>query len=34
VERLLIERYDERFKGMDNMEESELDYLVPVRKKK
>ena len=33
VERLLIERYDERFKGMDNMEESELDYLVPVRKK-
>lgn len=33
TEKLLIERYDERFKGMDRMEESELDYLVPVRKK-
>ena len=30
---LLVERYDERFKGMDNLEESELDYMVPVRKK-
>ncbi len=30
---LLIERYDSRFKGMDHLEESELDYLVPVRKK-
>ncbi|MEE4194046.1 MAG: GyrI-like domain-containing protein [Anaerolineae bacterium] len=29
---LLIERYDERFKGMERIEESELDYLVPVRK--
>ena len=30
---LLIERYDERFKGTDKMEESELDYLVLIRKK-
>lgn len=30
---LMIERYDERFKGPDRMDESELDYLVPVRKK-
>ena len=30
---LLVERYDERFKGTENLEESELDYLVPVRKK-
>ena len=30
---LLIERYDERFKGTDQMAESEFEYLIPVRKR-
>ena len=30
---LLIERYDERFKGANNMKDSELEYLIPVRRK-
>ena len=27
-----IQRYDQRFKGLDRLEESELDFLVPVRR--
>ena len=27
---VLIQRYDERFKGMDRIDESELDILIPV----
>ncbi len=27
---MLIQRYDDRFKGMDRIEESELDILIPV----
>lgn len=29
----LIERYDERFKGMDQIEQSVMEVLVPVRKR-
>jgi predicted transcriptional regulator YdeE len=28
---LLMQRYDERFKGLDRLDESELQWLVPVR---
>lgn len=30
---MLIERYGPAFKGMDDLENSELDYMLPVRKK-
>lgn len=28
-----FERYDERFKGMDRLSESEIDYYVPLRRR-
>ena len=28
-----IQRYDERFKGLDRIAESELDFLIPVRRR-
>ena len=28
-----FQRYDERFRGVDNLAESELDVYVPVKKK-